>query len=59
MSAKLSSGFTLCRVDLYFIGTSDIKAGEITFFPGNCAERFDPCSGDFELGKMISDLLSK
>ncbi len=56
ISSKLSSGFSLCRVDLYFIGNSDIKAGEITFFPGNCAEKFDPFFGDFEIGKMISDL---
>lgn len=59
IASKLSRGFSICRIDLYFIGTSDIRAGEVTFFPGNCAERFEPKSGDFELGKMISSLLSK
>lgn len=58
-SSKLSSNFFLCRVDLYFIGNYDIKAGEITFYPANCAEIFDPLSGDFEIGKIISNLLPK
>lgn len=58
IARHLSSPFRLCRVDLYFIGEEDIRIGEITFYPANCAETFEPASGDLEAGKIINSILN-
>lgn len=55
---RLSSPFRLCRVDLYFIGDDEIKIGEITFYPANCAETFEPSSGDLDAGRIIKRILN-
>ena len=57
ISAILSGGFAICRVDLYLLPNTVIKAGEMTFFPHSGGERFYPMSADFELGEKISGLL--
>ena len=54
---RLSTPFRLCRVDLYFLGDTEIRIGEITFYPANCAEVFEPRSGDIEAGQLISNIL--
>lgn len=48
---RLSSCFGFVRVDFY-ITSEGLKLGEMTFFPGNCAERFNPESGDLEAGLL-------
>ena len=48
---NLSSGFGFVRVDFY-IAEEGLKLGEMTFFPGNCAERFTPESGDLQAGLL-------
>ncbi len=53
LAREISSQFTLCRVDFYFLGDNSIKIGEITFFPGNCSEMFTPAQGDKEAGKLL------
>lgn len=49
---KLASGFGFVRVDFYFMYEC-IKLGEMTFFPGNGAELFEPANGDLRLGEAI------
>lgn len=49
---KISRPFDFVRVDFYFM-PEGIKLGEVTFFPGNGAERFSPARGDWELGKLM------
>lgn len=56
IASKLSRYFRLSRIDLYLLGSNEIRAGEITFFPGNCAEKFTPEYGDFYVGKLIDQL---
>jgi hypothetical protein len=58
IAGRLSSPFRLCRVDLYFLQNHEIKIGEITFYPANCAEPFEPSSGDLEAGRAISEILN-
>ncbi|MFY9810951.1 ATP-grasp fold amidoligase family protein [Aquabacterium sp.] len=57
IARKLSAPFRLCRVDLYLLGDNEIKIGEVTFYPANCAEIFEPRSGDLEAGRLIESLL--
>lgn len=52
----LSEPFEFCRVDFYFLDDSQFKVGEVTFFPENCAGRFDPIDGDFKLGDIIANV---
>ncbi|MCG7522715.1 ATP-grasp fold amidoligase family protein [Ruegeria sp. Ofav3-42] len=49
---KLSNGFGFVRVDFYFM-PEGLKLGEMTFFPGNGAEKFQPEHGDQQLGEVI------
>jgi hypothetical protein len=51
-SAKLSAGFEFVRVDLYAVG-GRLYVGELTFFPGNCLEEFDPPEFGEALGAMF------
>lgn len=59
IASTLTHKFKICRADFYFIDNREIRVGELTFFPGNCAERFIPDTADFIVGNMISSLLSK
>ena len=57
-AAALARPFPLCRVDLYLLPEGAIKAGEITFFPGACAEPFSPPEADMELGRKAKAMLA-
>ncbi len=59
LARKLASPFLLCRIDLYFLGNDEVRIGEVTFFPANCAEVFLPRSGDNEAGKLIGDIFKQ
>lgn len=49
----ISRNFQFCRVDLYVAAGDRIKAGEITFFPGNGFEGFSPREGDAYCGSLF------
>ena len=53
ISAALSSDFEFVRVDLYAVRKA-LCVGELTFFPGNCLEEFEPTEFRYELGRMFS-----
>ncbi|MDW2092047.1 ATP-grasp fold amidoligase family protein [Vibrio sp. 1865] len=53
IAEKLSSDFDFIRVDLYILDDG-IYFGELTNFPGNCLESFNPKSFDFEIGRMLT-----
>jgi hypothetical protein len=53
IAKKLSRGFDYVRVDLYSIG-KDIFFGEMTNYPGNGMEKFDPIDFDYKLGGMFN-----
>ena len=57
IAAALSRDFPLCRVDLYLLPDSVIKAGEVTFFPEGGGGAFSPSSADFEMGRKVKELL--
>ena len=48
----LSSDFPFVRIDFYQI-KGVIKVGEITFYPGNGIEEFNPIEWDIKLGQLI------
>lgn len=54
----LSAPFYFCRVDFYLVADNSLKAGEITFFPGNGASRFTPRNGDFQAGRLVAEALA-
>ena len=43
----------------YFVGENEIRVGEVTFFPGNAAEIFDPPNSDLEVGKIMNEIMVK
>jgi hypothetical protein len=47
----LSKKFSFVRIDFYFINNI-LKIGELTFFPGNGAERFNTIKGDLKIGQL-------
>lgn len=54
VAEKLSQDFDFVRVD--FLHSDEMTyLGELTFFPGNGAERFTPLQGDLNLGKLMTD----
>lgn len=55
---RLGGAVPLCRVDLYFLPDGGIRAGEITFFPGNCSSPFKPGSADLAMGREITRLMA-
>ena len=57
IARQISRLFKLCRVDFYFFGDNEIRVGEVTFFPGNGAEIFDPPNSDREVGKLINSIM--
>lgn len=52
ISKKLSEGFSFVRVDFYEI-KGRVYFGELTFFPGNGMEEFEPVEWDYILGEWI------
>ncbi len=53
IAEQLSSEFNFIRVDLYIL-QSRIYFGELTNFPGNGFERFNPDEFDFRFGKELN-----
>ena len=51
IAKTLSTGMFFCRVDLYSL--PEIKFGEITCYPGNGQEVFDPLIWDENFGELI------
>lgn len=52
MAEKLSENIPFVRTDFYEID-GKVYFGELTFYPGDGFEEFNPESFDFEIGKMI------
>ncbi len=52
LARKLSKGFDFVRVDFYNLN-GKIYFGEMTFFPGNCADSIDPIEYDLEWGNFF------
>lgn len=53
LAARLSEGLPHVRVDLYDINGM-IFFGELTLYPGNGTEPFEPVEWDYEFGKLIN-----
>lgn len=53
VAEKLADGFPFVRIDLYNPG-GKIKFGEMTFYPGNGMEWFDPVEWDYTLGAAMT-----
>ncbi|WP_299997045.1 ATP-grasp fold amidoligase family protein [uncultured Cedecea sp.] len=52
IAEQLSTEFDFIRVDLYIL-EDKIYFGELTNFPGNCLEKFDPSSFDEKMGLKL------
>lgn len=52
IAEELSKDFDFIRVDLYLL-EDQIYFGELTNFPGNCLESFEPHSFDIEMGNRL------
>lgn len=52
IAKKLSAGIKFCRVDLYDL-EDKVIFGEITFYPGNGLELFNPPEYDEKIGKYL------
>lgn len=52
ISKILAEPFPFVRVDFYMLN-DELKIGELTFYPGNGFETFDPIEWDYKLGEMI------
>ena len=53
LASILSKDLKMVRVDFYEVGDL-IIFGELTFYPGNGLEIFDPQKYDFEIGKLLT-----
>lgn len=53
LSEKLAKDFPFVRVDLYTLNDK-IYFGELTFYPGNGMERFEPNNWDYKIGKQLN-----
>lgn len=52
LSEKLSQKFSFVRTDFYEIN-GEVYFGELTFYPGNGMEEFDPEEWDYKLGNWL------
>ncbi|ATI63197.1 ATP-grasp fold amidoligase family protein [Edwardsiella tarda] len=52
IAEELSSDFDFIRVDLYVLNGM-VYFGELTNFPGNCLEKFEPKSFDIDMGGKL------
>lgn len=52
ISKKLSKDFPFARVDFFDTGKK-LFVGEITFYPGNGMDKFEPAEWDYKLGEML------
>lgn len=53
LAKRISKGIPFCRVDFYEINNK-IFFGEITFFPGNGWEKFEPIEWDYKFGEWLN-----
>ena len=53
LAEKLAQGFRFVRVDFYNIN-GKIYFGELTLYPGNGWEEFEPLDWDYKLGEWIN-----
>lgn len=53
IAKELSIDFDFIRVDLYILD-DQIYFGEMTNFPGNCLEGFEPIDFDFKMGQKLN-----
>ena len=53
LAETLSKDFPFARVDFYDL-ENKIYFGEITFYPGNGMEAFEPVEWDYKLGEMLT-----
>lgn len=53
LAERLSKDFPFVRVDFYDI-EDKIYFGEITFYPGNGLEAFEPVEWDYKLGELLT-----
>lgn len=53
VSKILAETFPFVRVDFYMLN-NQLKIGELTFYPGNGTETFEPVSWDYKFGEMIN-----
>ncbi len=58
-ASDLARPFPLCRIDLYLLPDGVIKAGEVTFFPGEGIVPFTPPEADFEMGRIARALIAR
>jgi hypothetical protein len=54
VAAALAAPFSFCRVDLYAGHDRIMRAGEITFCPGNGLSPFTPPYGDLHAGSLLN-----
>ena len=59
IASDLSSHFSFCRVDFYFLGEDEIRVGEFTFFPESGGGRFTPRDADFQLGAQMRNMVKE
>lgn len=52
LATFLSKDFPFVRVDFYEVN-GKLKVGELTFYPGNGTERFEPVEWDKKIGDML------
>lgn len=52
IAKKLSQDFPFVRVDLYEVD-GRVYFGELTFYPGNGMEAFDPVEWDYKIGDLL------
>ena len=53
LAEKLAKPFPFVRVDFYEI-ENKVLFGELTFYPGNGMERFEPVKWDYKLGEYLT-----
>lgn len=53
IASKLSKEIKFCRIDLYDL-SDKVVFGEITFYPGNGLEKFNPEEYDFKFGEYLN-----
>ena len=52
ISKILAEPFPFVRVDFYMLN-NQLKIGELTFYPGNGVEPFDPVEWDYKFGELL------
>ena len=53
VARELSKEFNFVRIDLYHLGNGDIKFGEMTFFPGQPQQHYEPYEYEYKFGALM------